>query len=144
MERGYKEQEKVCKRFSRNKSQVNLKLKRKWRSEATKQRRKAIKAYWNKVAENLATNPRKFYSTFKSFLNRKSDMLTGNEKHFKINDLVETDQTVVAERFADYFSTMVLNDTARIILKLKENDFDTCLHSSNKICCIYNYWYQAI
>ena len=71
-------------------------------------------------------------------------MLTGNEKHLKINDLVETDQTVVAERFADYFSTMALNGTARNILKLEENDFDIRLHSSNEICCIYNYWYQAI
>ena len=96
------------------------------------------------MAENLATNPRKFYSTFKPFLNRKSDILTGNEKHLKINDLVETDQTVVAERFADYFSAMALNGTARNILKLEENDFDTRLHSSNKICCIYNYYYQTI
>ena len=31
-------------------------------------------------------------------------MLTGNEKHLKISDLVETDQTVVAEQFADYFN----------------------------------------
>ena len=58
------------------------------------------------MAENLATNPRKFYSTYKPFLNRKSELLTGKEKHLKINDLVETDQTVVAEQFADYFSTM--------------------------------------
>ena len=35
-------------------------------------------------------------------------MLTGNEKHLKISDLVETDQTVVAEQFADYFLTMAL------------------------------------
>lgn len=40
-------------------------------------------------------------------------MLTENEKHLKINDLVETDQTVVAERFVDYFSTMALNGIAR-------------------------------
>ena len=52
-------------------------------------------------------------------------MLTGNEKHLKISDLVETDQTVVAEQFADYFLTMALNGAARNILKLKKNDFDT-------------------
>ena len=52
-------------------------------------------------------------------------MLTGNEKHLKISDLVETDQTVVAKQFADYFLTMALNGAARNILKLKKNDFDT-------------------
>ena len=46
-------------------------------------------------------------------------MLTGNEKHLKISDLVETDQTVVAKQFADYFLTMALNGAARNILKLK-------------------------
>ena len=38
--------------------QVNFELKQKWRNEATKQRRVAIKAYWMKVSDGIKSDLR--------------------------------------------------------------------------------------
>jgi hypothetical protein len=49
---------------------------KKWRNEATRLRRKAIKNYWNGISIELNSNPRQFFKTFKPFLNSKNK--TGN------------------------------------------------------------------
>ena len=41
------------------------------KSEATKQRRLAIKEYWRTKSEDLRRNPRDFFKTFKPFLSDK-------------------------------------------------------------------------
>jgi tRNA A37 methylthiotransferase MiaB len=65
-----KAKRRFSKKFSKNPTQENFELKRKWRNEATKQRRTAIIAYWKKVSDNI--NSRDFYKTFTPFLEVKN------------------------------------------------------------------------
>ena len=48
------------KKFSKNPTSENFEIKRKWRNEATKQRRIAIRQYSKKVSDNIKSDPRKF------------------------------------------------------------------------------------
>ena len=78
---------------------------KRWRNEATRLRRKAIKSYWNEISLELNENPRKFFSTFMPFISSKGQKET-NEIHLNIEGRIEQDQRIVAEEFADYFSTV--------------------------------------
>ena len=62
---------KFAKRYSQSKTSENLELKRKWRNEAARQRRIAIKQYWKEVSHDLKSNPKNLFQTFKPFLDRK-------------------------------------------------------------------------
>ncbi|CAB4038116.1 Hypothetical predicted protein, partial [Paramuricea clavata] len=73
--------------------------------ELTRLRRKAIKSYWNEISLELNENPRKFFSTFMPFISSKGQKET-NEIHLNIEGRIEQDQRIVAEEFADYFSTV--------------------------------------
>ena len=121
--RAIRNKRKFSKQFSKNRTQLNLELKNKWRNEATKLRRKSIKSYWQKVCNNLNSNPKQFYNTFNTFLNHKKDACAGNNITLNINGKVETNQETVAEHFADYFSTMANNIGGTDILNLKEENF---------------------
>ena len=121
--RAIRNKRKFSKQFSKNRTQLNLELKNKWRNEATKLRRKSIKSYWQKVCNNLNSNPKQFYNTFSPFLNHKKDACAGNNITLNINGKVETNQETVAEHFADYFSTMANNIGGTDILNLKEENF---------------------
>ena len=61
-----------AKRYARNPTEENRGLMKTWRNNATRPQRRAIKEYWNKKADDLKTNPKNFYSTFKPFLHPKS------------------------------------------------------------------------
>ena len=50
-----------AKRYSQNKTPQNLELKRKWRNEATQQRRIAINQYWKEISHDLKSNPKFFF-----------------------------------------------------------------------------------
>ena len=121
--RAIRNKRKFSKQFSKNRTQLNLELKNKWRNEATKLRRKSIKSYWQKVCNNLNSNPKQFYNTFNPFLNHKKDACAGNNITLNINGKLETNQETVAEHFADYFSTMANNIGGTDILNLKEENF---------------------
>ena len=54
-----------AKRYSQNKTPQKLELKRKWRNDATRQRRIAIKQYWKELSRDQKSNPKKFFQTFK-------------------------------------------------------------------------------
>ena len=98
---------KFARKFIKNPTQENLELRNKWRNEATRCRRRAIKMYWKEKADNLKTNPREFYNTFMPFLKGKE---TGqNTINININDKPETSQVKVAEHFADYFANIAKN-----------------------------------
>ena len=75
---------KYSKEFSKDKSDGNWELMRKWRNEATRLRRKAIKDYWKGISQELEGNPRKFFSTFTPFFSakRKNEDAT---KMYRIN-----------------------------------------------------------
>ena len=89
--------------FAKDRTPENFELKRRFRNIATKERRKAIKAYWQKTSDELKSKPRNFYKTFRPFLSDKSK--DGTNICLKIDEKVEQDQLIVAEVLADYFTT---------------------------------------
>ena len=103
MKRAIRNKRKFSKQFSKNRKQLNLELKNKWRNEATKLRRKSIRShwqkvktrksirsYWQKVCNNLSSNSKQFYNTFNRFLNHKKDACAGNNITLNINGRLET------------------------------------------------------
>lgn len=80
------------KRFSQSRTPENFELKRKWRNEATRQRRIAIRNYWSVVSDNLRQNPKNFYKTFKPFLDRKDKGDGTRDIHLNIDDNLVKDQ----------------------------------------------------
>ena len=80
--------------------------KKKCRNEATSQRRLVIKEHWRKKADDLKENPRDFFKTFRPFLStmgHKGEI----EIHLRTDgDVVEKDQSRVADLFPDYFATI--------------------------------------
>ena len=116
MKRAIRNKRKFSKQFSKDRKQLNLELKNKWRNEATKLRRKSIRShwqkvktrksirshwqkvktrksirsYWQKVCNNLSSNSKQFYNTFNRFLNHKKDACAGNNITLNINGRLET------------------------------------------------------
>ena len=52
--------------------QKNFELKKKYRNIATRERRKALTAYWYKKTEEIKSKPHDFFDTFRPFLNNKT------------------------------------------------------------------------
>ena len=92
--------------YAKSRTPENWENKRKWRNIATKERRKAIKDFWQEKTKEIAIKPRQFFQTFKPFISNKCK--DERNIHIKINDRVEKDQRIVAEEFAECFSTMVI------------------------------------
>lgn len=93
-------------KYKNHPTQENWENKKKCRNEATRQRRLAIKEHWRKKADDLKKNPRDFFKTFRPFLSTK-----GHKGEIEIHlrtdgDVVEKDQSRVADVFADYFATI--------------------------------------
>lgn len=93
-------------KYKNHPTQENWENKKKCRNEATRQRRLAIKEHWRKKADDLKENPRDFFTTFRPFLSTK-----GHKGEIEIHlrtdgDVVEKDQSRVADLFADYFATI--------------------------------------
>ena len=78
--------------------------KKKCRNEATSQRSLVIKEHWRKKVDDLKENPRDFLKTFRPFLStmgHKGEI----EIHLRTDgNVVEKDQSRVADLFADYFA----------------------------------------
>ncbi|PFX15234.1 Hemicentin-1, partial [Stylophora pistillata] len=76
-------------------------------NEATRQRRTAIKQYWNKMSNDLKNNPKAFFKTFKPFLSSKS-CIERNDIHFKMTNgsNMITNQQQVAEELVEHFATL--------------------------------------
>jgi len=79
-----------------------------WRNIATRLRRRAIKEYWTKKADDLKTNPKNCY-VFKPFLHLKSKKCENTLLALDIDGVIEQDQCKIADHFANYFSS-VSND----------------------------------
>lgn len=117
-----RQKRKYAKIYASNRSQENLLLKKKWRNAATKERRKAIKAYWLQTSENLKNKPREFYKTFRPFISDKCK--DSNAISIRINGRDERDQARVAEELANYFSTMANSIGGINVNDLEEHDFE--------------------
>eukprot|EP00794_Sanderia_malayensis_P018501 gene18501-20356_t len=97
---------KYAREFSKNRSDENLALKRKWRNEATRQRRKAIKEYWDKKALDLKSNPGAFFKVFKPFLSAKNVQGGSDVMSLETDGKLEENPQIVADTFVNYFNTM--------------------------------------
>lgn len=70
--RAFRNKREYAKKFAKYRTAENLELKRKYRNIATRERRKAIRAYWYTNADEQKSTPSKFYDTFKPFISNKS------------------------------------------------------------------------
>ena len=129
----------AAKSFAKERTPENLELKRKTRNEATKERRKAIRNYWEKKTKEMHSKPRDFFKAFKPFLGTKKVSSGSDIIQIKMNDGIERDQKVVAEEFSKYFATLADDIGGRNILSLSEEDFNN--HPS--IVNITNNWNYA-
>jgi len=58
--RALRTKRKYARKFAKDRTAENLELKRKYRNIATRERQKAIRAYWYKTTEELKSRPDKF------------------------------------------------------------------------------------
>ena len=61
---------------------------------------------WKKVSDDVKSDPRKFYRTFRPFTDFKNKQGNSGDICLKVKDVLEGDQTKVANHFANFFSTM--------------------------------------
>ena len=116
--------------FAKNRTQENFELKKKYRNIASKERRKAISAYWHKKSEELHSNPSAFYNTFKPFISDKvkeSPEICLRTKEGKVT----SNQPEVAELLANYFTTAASSIGGDHVNNLTESDHRD--HSSMKV-----------
>ena len=113
MNRTWKKAIRMKKRYARkytaSPTEENHKQMKKWRNEATNLRRKAMKEYWKRKAEDFRTKPREFYKAFKPFLDTK---IRGTDSRFinlEVNGIYERNQATVANHFASYFSSVAMD-----------------------------------
>ena len=102
-----KNKRKYAQLFARSRTPENWELKRKWRNLATKERRRAIKAYWASKSDELKQKPRDFYKTFQPSLSKKNK--EDIKIAIKVDEKIVTNQSIVADELCTYFST-VAND----------------------------------
>lgn len=123
---------KYSKKYLRNSTDENLFMKDKWRNEATKLRRKAIKEYWKAKAEEINSKPKEFYKVFRPFLHSRKQCNRVNEINLNVNGSVVNDQKNVANHFAEHFSTVALDIGDAEVLERSEDKL--IIHDSvNKI-----------
>ena len=67
-----REKRKYAIKSAKDRTAENFELKRKYRNIATRERRKAIRAYWHTQSQELNARPDKFYSTFKPFISNNT------------------------------------------------------------------------
>ena len=58
--------------FAKDRTPENFELKKKYRNIATRERRKALTAYWYKKSEEMKSKPHDFFDAFRPFLNNKT------------------------------------------------------------------------
>jgi len=79
-------------KYYKDESAHNWEVKQRCCNEATRQRRIAIKQYWKKKANELTTNSKEFFKTFKPFLESKTCTNKQAEINFKVNGTVVSDK----------------------------------------------------
>ena len=118
---------KYAKKYARNKTNENWELKKKWRNEATKCRRRAIKKFWKEKADHLNSKPYDFYNIFRPFLSDKRQK--GSDINIrKVDGKVEKDPRNVSNIMVNYFATMADAIGGVGASMLNENDLSE--HSS--------------
>ena len=94
----------------------------------TRERRKALTAYWYKKSEEMKAKPHDFFDTFRPFLDNKTKDANPIFLKNKHEDGIIEDQRQVAETLANYFSTIASDNGGNHVISLTENEFNK--HSS--------------
>ena len=87
------------------------------------QRKKKSNQAEKKVSDNVKSDPRKFYRTFRPFTDFKNKQENSGNICLKVNDVLEGDQTKVANHFANFFSTMADGIGGDHVNDCAESDF---------------------
>ena len=75
MEDAIRVKRKAAKQFAKEKTPENWEIKRRTRNEASKEWRIAIKAYWDKITQEIDSKPSDFFKSFKPFLGTKKQSI---------------------------------------------------------------------
>ena len=118
----------AARRYRRTNAPEDLINLKKFRNEATRLRRKAIKSYWKMKAEDLKNKPQDFYKTFMPFLSSKSNCRQVSDIKLNINGQASSNKVDISEAFGEYFATIADGIGQLDINKCSLGDFDK--HSS--------------
>ena len=118
----------AARRYRRTNAPEDLINLKKFRNEATRLRRKAIKSYWKTKAEDLKNKPQDFYKTFMPFLSSKSKCRQVSDIKLNINGQASSNKVDISEAFGEYFATIADGIGQLDINKRSLVDFDN--HSS--------------
>ena len=127
--RALRNKRKYAKKFAKDRTAENLDLKRKYRNIATRERRKAIRAYWYTKADEHKSRPSKFHDMFKPFISNKSKESAAIHPKTEDDNSVK-DQKGVAEIIAKYFTNAALSIGGDHVTNLTEEGHSD--HSSVK------------
>ena len=105
-----------------SRTEENWELKRKWRNEAPKCRRRAIREYWQQKVEHLKSKPTDFYRTFRPFLCDKNKSQDRKCINLWTNGEIVKDQNKVADILVNFFSTMADGNGGRDVNSFKGED----------------------
>lgn len=104
--RAIRQKKKAAKHYGRNRDAEAWQTMRKLRNEATRLRRKAVREYWRKKADDLRTKPQLFYKTFIPFLGSKRKCAQSTDIKLNIEGEVTKDQKEFAETLGNYFAKL--------------------------------------
>ena len=102
----------------------NFELKKKYRNIATRERRKALTAYWHKRSEEMKSKPHEFFDTFRPFLNNKTKDANAMFQTNMRMALLKIKGMQVAEILANYFFTTASDIGGKHVISLTENEFN--------------------
>ena len=107
-------------------------LKKKYRNLATKERRKAIKEFSMKKTDDLKQKPWQFFKTFRLFLGKSkgSDTISLETEE----NSVETDESIISNKFAHYFTNIASTIGGNHVLDLSEEDPKNHATTPDKTC----------
>ena len=88
--------------FTKDHTPENFELKKRYRNIATRERRKALTAYWYKTSEEMKSKPLDFFDTFRPFLTNKTKDAKPLLVKNKQEDGIIEDPREVAETLANY------------------------------------------
>ena len=115
--------------FAKDRTPEIFELKKRCRNIVTRERRKALTAYWYKTeSEEMKSKPHDFLDTFRPFLNNETIDANPIFLKNKHEDGIIENQRQVAEILANYFSTIASDIGGNHVMSLTENEFNN--HSS--------------
>ena len=94
-------------------------FKKKYRNSATKERRKAIKEFSMKKTDDLKQKPWEFFKTFWPFLGKSKGSNTISLETEE--NSVETDESIISNKFAHYFTNIASTIGGNHVLDLSED-----------------------